>query len=113
MIFDYLPSQLEYMLFEATKNALRAQIDAHLSGRQRYLRPIRAEVARENGFVHVSIEDDGDGVAEEKRGRLFKYSYIPPSEKKAEGVPVRLGGQGYGVAHSRVYARYLQVRIKY
>lgn len=39
----------------------------------------------------------------------FRYSYIPPAEKKECGKPAKLGGQGYGVAHSKLYARYLQV----
>ena len=104
---DYISSHLEYMLFEVLKNAVRAQVEAHPAAA---MPPIRADVVRQGALVHIAVEDDGKGAAKDRVDRIFRYSYIPPSERNMDGKPVaRLGGQGYGVAHSKLYARYLQV----
>jgi signal transduction histidine kinase len=62
---------------------------------------IRAEVRREGSQILVAVEDDGPGVPEAERERIFAPFYRPPGPRPAGDT-----GLGLGLALCRQIARY-------
>jgi len=62
---------------------------------------IRAEVRRDNGAVIIAVEDDGPGVPEAERERIFTPFYRPPGPR-----PPGDTGLGLGLALVRQIARH-------
>jgi signal transduction histidine kinase len=62
---------------------------------------IRAEVRRDGGDILLAIEDDGPGVPENERERIFAPFYRAPGPRPAGDT-----GLGLGLALCRQVARY-------
>jgi two-component system sensor histidine kinase PrrB len=81
-------------------DGLRALLDNLLENAARHGRPggeVRATLARDGGAVSLTVDDDGPGVEESERERIF--------ERFARGNGARGEGSGLGLALVRQQAR--------
>eukprot|EP00668_Euglena_longa_P001213 GGOE01001438.1.p1 GENE.GGOE01001438.1~~GGOE01001438.1.p1 ORF type:complete len:377 (-),score=118.05 GGOE01001438.1:152-1282(-) len=117
--FLYIPSHLEFILFELLKNAAYAVCRRQLREPSKQLRPIEVTL-RKGDYLEVLISDQGGGLRVQKKERIWSYGYTgEPHEEgetpvvvdamSASGLPqaARLKGSGFGLPTARVYLRYL------
>lgn len=119
----YIPTHLDYMLYELLKNAMRAVVECH---RDRSRPPaIHIRISEANSDVTFRISDQGGGILSEDLDKVWQYGYttinaqvsssfrdtaavdtawsaIPPES----GAQYRMGGLGFGLPMSRLYAEY-------
>ncbi|CAL5227736.1 g10752 [Coccomyxa viridis] len=120
----YIPTHLDYMLFELFKNSMRAVVDS--CGSRRHLPAIHVTICPAPNSVTLRISDQGGGIPEDSLEQVFHYGYTTvddgelSSQGQDEGAvwaqmaeraaspggPWRMGGLGFGLPLSRLYARY-------
>ena len=111
LTFPYVPGHLHHMLFELTKNSLRAVQD-RFEDADHDPPPIRVVVAEGNEDVTIKVSDEGGGIPRSGMSRIWSYLYStaknPVQAEDMEGGdgPAVLAGYGYGLPISRLYARY-------
>lgn len=112
--FPYIPSHLQHIMFELTKNSMRAVIEKH-GDQPMSLPPVKIVVAagQENEDVVIKVSDEGGGIPRSGMKRIWSYFYTtydsPFSDGKAApdfSTDTPLAGLGYGLPLSRLYARY-------
>ena len=88
----YLPTHLDYMLFELMKNAMRATVERVQANGGR-MPPIRVRVC-EGDAVTIRISDQGGGIPPEAMDSVWKYGFTtarteaePEQEGPLDGVP--------------------------
>eukprot|EP00884_Botryococcus_braunii_P006717 jgi/Botrbrau1/16046/Bobra.7_2s0020.1 len=128
---QYIPTHLDYMLYELLKNAMRAVVENH--PRRSALPPVVIRVCNGGGTVTLRISDQGGGIPEHAFDKVWKYGYTTMVPRNAprqatgghpEGLGFgeiwtqaagaghagegrwRMGGLGFGLPLSRLYARY-------
>lgn len=116
--FAYVPEHLHQMLFELTKNSLRAVIDRH--GESTETPKIRVIVAEGLEDVTIKVSDEGGGIPRSGLRNIWTYLYttaqspiLKLADEKAGmsslddiDTPSVLAGYGYGLPISKLYARY-------
>ncbi|BDA46288.1 [3-methyl-2-oxobutanoate dehydrogenase [lipoamide]] kinase [Coccomyxa sp. Obi] len=122
----YIPTHLDYMLYELLKNAMRAVVESH---KGRALPPLHVAICKAQSSVTLRISDQGGGIPDDQLDKVFQYGFTTvgaqdstmPVPGSVEGVnmwshmtersaspggPWRMGGLGFGLPLSRLYARY-------
>lgn len=121
----YIPTHLDYMLYELLKNAMRAVIESHRDTSQPPAIHIR--ICEAENDVTFRISDQGGGIKPEDLSKVWHYGYttveqhgssaadldpvwgaIPPES----GAQYRMGGLGFGLPMSRLYAQYFGGRLQ-
>ena len=126
----YIPAHLDYCLYELLKNAVRATVDAARSSggstTPSSLPPILVRVCdAPGGSTTVRISDQGGGLPRGREADVWRYGFstVPDGGETAPGTTTssflgdatgatahhnrwRLGGLGFGLPLSRLYARY-------
>ncbi|KAH3691440.1 pyruvate dehydrogenase (acetyl-transferring) kinase isozyme 2, mitochondrial-like isoform X2 [Dreissena polymorpha] len=105
---EYVPSHLYHMLFELSKNALRAVVEAHENKPK--LPPIKIMICKGQEDLTIKISDQGGGISYGKVEQLFGYMYTTAPQPQPDSMEgsAPLAGYGYGLPLSRLYARYFQ-----
>ncbi|KAK9845511.1 hypothetical protein WJX81_008336 [Elliptochloris bilobata] len=128
----YIPIHIDYMLFELLKNAMRAVVEAHRGRRGQPPPPVVVRICDAPSSVTLRISDQGGGIPEADIERVWSYGYTTAdaslrSDSGGSGAqpasfgstmtqmvapsagasgPWRMGGLGFGLPLSRLYARY-------
>lgn len=68
----YIPTHLDYMLFELLKNAMRAVVESH---RGRSLPAVHVAICKAASSVTLRISDQGGGIAANQLDRVFQYGF--------------------------------------
>jgi signal transduction histidine kinase len=111
--FPYIPSHLHHIVFELSKNALRAVID---NSQEAYnlgadYPPITIVLSKGDADLTIQVSDIGGGISRTDISRIFDYSFTtarrPSGDIEADIAHAPLAGFGYGLPLSRQYARYL------
>ncbi|WAR04190.1 PDK2-like protein [Mya arenaria] len=94
---EYVPSHLYHMLFELSKNAMRAVVERHENKPE--IPPIKIAVCKGKEDLAIKVE--------QLFGYMFTTAPQPQPSHMMEGS-APLAGYGYGLPLSRLYARYFQ-----
>ncbi|KAL3141619.1 hypothetical protein ABBQ32_004858 [Trebouxia sp. C0010 RCD-2024] len=118
----YIPTHLDYMLYELLKNAMRAVVESR-DGQAR-LPAIHIRICEADTDVTFRISDQGGGIAPEDLTKVWQYGYTTIDQhdnSRYQGTsdldPIwatrpespaqyRMGGLGFGLPMSRLYAEY-------
>mmetsp|Transcript_36542 Transcript_36542/g.83068 ORF Transcript_36542/g.83068 Transcript_36542/m.83068 type:complete len:468 (+) Transcript_36542:3-1406(+) len=120
--FQYLPTHLEYILFELLKNAMRAVAEHHQKKGAASLPPIKVLFACGPSDLTIRISDTGGGVPREILPRVFDFGFssLKVNAAAAQDSPggglgqidrnvletSPMAGLGFGLPVSRLYAQY-------
>ena len=105
----YIPSHIHYMLSEILKNSFRAVLEFHGEDKVQYP-PIEINIYMKDKEVVIKISDLGGGLPQTLQKRLFSYSFSTasrPNVARLRAGDNPFAGFGYGLALSRLHARYL------
>jgi len=105
----FCPSHLNYIMSELLKNSMRAVVEFHGEDKLEYP-PIIINAYKHSDELVIKISDRGGGIPQEDRPKLFSYSYStahPPDLFALRMDDSHFAGFGYGLALSRLHARYL------
>lgn len=110
----YIPSHLYHMMFELTKNSVRAVVEFHgTQKKESELPPVTVDIFKSKSDLTIRIADRGGGFPNHLMANVFNYSYStanPPSfvspDDKMDTITAPLAGLGYGLPTTRLYARY-------
>lgn len=105
----YAPGHLYYIVFELMKNSMRAVMEKWGEDcDESELPEIEVRVASGQEDVSLRISDFGGGIPRSAMEKLFTYMYTTASTPEPGGDinHVPLAGYGYGLALSRLFARY-------
>ncbi|KIK62453.1 hypothetical protein GYMLUDRAFT_41901 [Collybiopsis luxurians FD-317 M1] len=114
LTFPYVPGHLSHIIFELLKNSLRAVVERHGVGADKFP-PIKVIVVEGTEDITIKISDEGGGIARSAMGLIWTYMYttmkLGPGEGLDEGFrdsdfKAPMAGFGYGLPLSRLYARY-------
>jgi len=105
----YIASHLHHMVFELTKNALRASVESPVAGTDH---PVNIMIVAGERDVSIKISDRGGGIPMRLHDHLFDYHYSTAPEPDLDSRVPPLAGFGYGLPLSRLYARYLNGNIR-
>jgi len=123
---SYLPTHLEYIMFELLKNSMRAVVEQHSSKNElgKKLPPIKILLARGPSDISIRISDQGGGVPRKHLDRIFDFGFStfeheslsagdghePPSPLSGIDANVvrtsPMAGLGFGLPTCRLYAQY-------
>jgi len=81
-------------------NALKRCIANLINNAARYAKRIQLQAARKSGFIEITVDDDGPGVPEDKRGDVFRAFYRIDDSRSPE-----TGGAGLGLTIARDIVR--------
>lgn len=125
--FMYVPGHLIHMLFETLKNALRATVEKGIAknpSKDKYdltFPPIKVIITEGAEDLTVKISDEGGGIARSNLPLVWTYLYTTMPEDEQIGLieeemsqdfRIPMAGYGYGLALSRLYARYFGGDLK-
>ncbi|CEP24773.1 PDK3 [Cyberlindnera jadinii] len=130
LTFTYIPGHLMHMLFEVLKNSLRATVDTQLKRNRESANPIedisdikfppvKLIVADGSEDITIKISDEGGGIKRSVVPLVWTYLYttmeetpdLDPTYNKTD-FRAPMAGFGYGLALSRLYARYFGGDLK-
>lgn len=104
----YIPSHLHHMVFELTKNSLRATYETHESKSR--LPDVRIIISEGSEDITVKVSDEGGGIPRSAERLIWSFGYTTAELEQSERTP--LAGFGYGLPLSRLYARYFGGDLK-
>lgn len=127
--FMYVPGHLHHMLFETLKNALRATVEKTIEQNQGINKydlkfpPVKVIISEGLEDLTVKISDEGGGIARSNLPLVWTYLYTTMPEDEQIGLIdennmatpnflAPMAGYGYGLALSRLYARYFGGDLK-
>ncbi|KAH3685869.1 hypothetical protein WICPIJ_003158 [Wickerhamomyces pijperi] len=122
--FMYVPGHLMHMLFEVLKNSLRATVETSLKrcdGDITNLNfpPIKIIVSDGDEDITIKISDEGGGIKRSSVPLVWTYLYTTMEETpdldasyNQTDFKAPMAGFGYGLALSRLYARYFGGDLK-
>jgi pyruvate dehydrogenase kinase 2/3/4 len=110
----YVPSHLHHILFELTKNSLRATFETHSNtannDNSSKLPPIKIVISEGSEDITVKVSDEGGGIPRSAESLIWSFGYTTAALGSDEKMP--LAGFGYGLPLSRLYARYFGGDLK-
>jgi len=117
----FIPQYIKYIMFEITKNALRAVAERH--GKEDSANhPIRITVCGDEVTVVIRVSDAGGGIPLDELPRAWSYLYTtaePVEEENSESDDSEdecevspMAGFGCGLPLSRTYASYVGGRLE-
>ena len=83
----YIPTHLDYMLYELLKNAMRAVVERH---RGRALPPLHVAICKAQSSVTLRIADQGGGIPDDQLDKVFQYGFTTVGAQDST-VPVSAG----------------------
>jgi len=101
----YVPSHLYHMIFELTKNAMRAVVEHHGADNIDLPR-IEVVIGKGKEDLTIQVSDKGGGISRNQIEKLFMYHYTTAPQPLSTGAIAPLAGYGYGLPLSRMYAKY-------
>ena len=101
-VCSYIPSHVWYILMELLKNACRVVIQAH-GGKRNPLPPVIVSIWQGDGHVNIQVRDEGPGIPEPVRERIWSYMYTTEPKEKRQ---LEIAGCGVGLPLSRLYSEY-------
>lgn len=132
--FMYVPGHLIHMLVETLKNALRATVEKTLErnpNKDIYdlkFPDIKVIISEGSEDITIKISDEGGGIARSNLPLVWTYLYttMPDDSQQeligdntngegsqnASTIKAPMAGYGYGLALSRLYARYFGGDLK-
>ncbi|CDR41815.1 CYFA0S08e00364g1_1 [Cyberlindnera fabianii] len=128
--FTYVPGHLMHMLFEVLKNSLRATVETQVKKNiargspvsdisDLEFPPVKVIVADGKEDITIKISDEGGGIARSAVPLVWTYLYTtmeqtPDLDASYNKTDFRapMAGFGYGLALSRLYARYFGGDLK-
>ncbi|KAK9818127.1 hypothetical protein WJX72_007548 [[Myrmecia] bisecta] len=123
----YIPTHLDYMLHELLKNAMRAVVERHHGhmSLHKLLPPVHVRICAAAQDITLRVSDQGGGIADESLDEVWRYGYTTIADEPSVGASgaanswaemagtttpaggrYRMGGLGFGLPLSRLYARY-------
>lgn len=112
--FMYIPAHLSHMIFELTKNSLRAVVEKYgVDVDASKYPPVTIVVGDGSEDITIRISDKGGGIPRSVQQKVWMYNYTtvkePPNigpefSEPMMGAP--MAGFGYGLPITRLYARY-------
>ncbi|KAH3670285.1 hypothetical protein WICMUC_004938 [Wickerhamomyces mucosus] len=125
LTFMYVPGHLMHMLFEILKNSLRATVETTIKSNpgidldQLKFKPIKLIIIKGLEDITIKISDEGGGIPRSEIPLVWTYLYttikeipdLDPSYNKTD-FRAPMAGFGYGLALSRLYARYFGGDLK-
>ncbi|EKX35983.1 hypothetical protein GUITHDRAFT_155357 [Guillardia theta CCMP2712] len=127
ILCSYIPTHLEYIIFELLKNAMRAVCERHLMNKDG-LPPIKFLLARGPSDMTIRISDEGGGVPREFVNKIFDFGFSTCNQENrlddefdtaGLGMVDRavletspMAGLGFGLPVSRLYAQYFGGDVK-
>lgn len=112
--FMYIPAHLSHMIFELTKNSLRAVVEKYgLDMESSKYPPVTIVVGDSSENITIKISDKGGGIPRTVQEQVWMYNYTtvkeppkigPEFSEPMMGAP--MAGFGYGLPITRLYARY-------
>lgn len=121
IIFKYLSSHLQHMVFELLKNSMRAVCEHHPGRFDDEMPPITIVLVPGNQEITIKISDEGGGIQRDSIDKIWLYSYTTAGDGTPVGMTSSVGqqvnspvfaGYGYGLPLSRLYARYFGGDLK-
>ncbi|GBF98531.1 pyruvate dehydrogenase kinase [Raphidocelis subcapitata] len=85
-VLPYIPSHLDYILYEVLKNAMRATVERHAAAR---LPPVQIRVCAGASALTVRISDQGGGIPEDIAPQVWGYGFTT-----SDLCPLGSGGGG-------------------
>ncbi|KAF5392309.1 hypothetical protein D9757_001450 [Collybiopsis confluens] len=110
LTFPYVPGHLSHIIFELLKNSLRAVVERHGEGAEKFP-PIKVIVVEGTEDITIKISDEGGGIARSAMGLIWTYMYttmkLGPGQGLDEGFrdtdfKAPMAGFGYGLPLSRL-----------
>ena len=128
-VISYIPTHLDYMLFELLKNAMRATVErsilqkGNISEIRNSMPPVSISICRGDSDVTVRICDQGGGIGKEALGKIWNYGYTTVDETLTEmknsfdlsspaNPQSKMAGLGFGLPLSKLHARYFGGELK-
>lgn len=112
--FMYIPAHLTHMIFELTKNSLRAVVEKYGTDVDcKDYPPVTIVVGDGSEDITIRISDKGGGIPRSVQQMVWLYNYTtventpkigPEFSEPMMGAP--MAGFGYGLPITRLYARY-------
>jgi len=127
-VFRYIPEHFHHIMFELLKNSMRAVVELH-GHMHRSLPPIEVVISDGEHDIAIKVSDTGGGIRRKDLQKIWYYSYstfapeileenlrnldssspsqmLDPSVDGLDPlVKSPMGGFGYGLPLSRLYAR--------
>lgn len=112
--FMYIPAHLSHMIFELTKNSLRAVVEKYGTDiESSKYPPVTIVVGDGTEDITIRISDQGGGIPRSVQEKVWLYNYTtvkeppkigPEFSQPMMGAP--MAGFGYGLPITRLYAKY-------
>lgn len=111
----YIPGNFHYMMFELSKNAIKATVEHHKN--KPSLPPIDIQIIKTHSVFVINISDQASGMSRSTMSKCFKYLHtssepVSPEDASNHRLNDMLGqsaypfcGLGYGLPMSRLVAR--------
>ncbi|KAI8869981.1 alpha-ketoacid dehydrogenase kinase [Ramicandelaber brevisporus] len=120
--FQYIPTHLNYSIFEVLKNAYRSTVENSQRLGLSSIPPVELTVAHGGDSVSIRVRDVGGGIKLADLSRVFEYSFTTVKHQHQagpggifmgqtqlamqNGIGGPMAGLGYGLPMARIYARY-------
>lgn len=95
----YIPTHLDYMLYELLKNSMRAVVEKHTGRNKRYtarLPPVQVRICGGEGNVTLRISDQGGGISAEELNKVWSYGYTSVRQGSELSLDSDQGEGGFG-----------------
>ena len=107
----YIPSHLEYIIFEILKNSVKAIIDNDFNNTE-----VNIYIDKGTDDILLKISDKGIGFNRNLNDYIFSYLYTSTKSNndnmfRDNNIPI-LSGFAHGLGLSKLYAKYLGGDIK-
>jgi len=111
--FNYIDSHIHHIVFELSKNAMRAVLERHGDDNPPPVR-IVVSAGSDQEDVVIKVSDEGGGLPRSGMKRVWSYFYTSAASGTFDAFAsgddfstnTPLAGLGYGLPLSRLYARY-------
>ena len=118
LMFMYMPSHLNHMIFELMKNSLRAVVERFGVEHEDHYPPIKVIVVEGKEDITIKISDEGGGIPRSEVPLVWTYTYttarpddLDPDFQTSDFL-APMAGFGYGLPLARLYARYFGGDLK-
>eukprot|EP00929_Paragymnodinium_shiwhaense_P120723 TRINITY_DN92756_c0_g1_i1.p1 TRINITY_DN92756_c0_g1~~TRINITY_DN92756_c0_g1_i1.p1 ORF type:complete len:409 (+),score=64.25 TRINITY_DN92756_c0_g1_i1:60-1286(+) len=117
VVFPFIPQYLNFIMFEITKNALRAVVERFGEAAENH--PVRITACADDETVVIRISDEGGGIPMDGLSKVWSYLYTTAKVNAADANdweddrgPAPMAGFGVGLPLSRNYAAYVGGRLE-
>lgn len=118
LMFMYIPSHLNHMIFELLKNSLRAVVERYGVENEDHYPPIKVIVVEGQEDITIKISDEGGGIPRSEMPLVWTYMYTTAQSEdldpdfQSSDFKAPMAGFGYGLPLARLYSRYFGGDLK-